>query len=70
MAVNVRGHLHGLALIGRSFPSADFEDLYQASLNTRRSRRGHGGAWDAALGRRVAWRGSGEPVVLPLRLPR
>ncbi len=56
----------GFALVGRSFPSGSYEGLYQASLSARRDRRGRGGSWDGVA--RV-WRGSGEPVTLPLRLP-
>ncbi len=58
--------LPGFALVGRSFPSESFEGLYQVSLSARRDRRGRGGSWDGIA--RV-WRGSGEAVTLPLRLP-
>ena len=58
--------LPSFALVGRSFPSEDFEGLYRASLSARRDRRGRGGSWD---GLSRAWRGSGEAVTLPLRLP-
>ena len=56
------------ALIGRAYSSAVYEQLYQASLAARAERR-------AAVRRSAAhrierrWRGSGEPVTLPLRLP-
>ena len=61
-----RGPAHAFALIGRSYPSETFEDLYRASLSARRERRGRGGSWDGVA--RV-WRGSNEPVTLPLRFP-
>ncbi len=48
------------ALIGRSFPSASFESLYQHSLAARRGRQA--AAWDAAVRARPVWRGSGEPA--------
>ena len=57
--------LPGFALVGRSFPSDRFEELYQASVSARRDRRGRGGSWDGIA--RV-WRGSGEAVTLPYRL--
>ena len=60
------------ALIGRSHASDAFELLYQASLAARAERR----AVERALGERAVgrrpprrWRGSGEAVTLPLRLP-
>ena len=55
------------ALIGRSHSSEAFELLYQASLTARAERR----ALERARGRAPSrqWRGSGEPVTLPLRLP-
>lgn len=51
------------ALIGRSFPSETFEGLQQAFVTARAERRG-------CRGDRVtrAWRGTGEPIVLPKRL--
>ena len=58
--------LPDFALVGRSSPSESFEGLYQASLSARRDRRGRGGSWD---GMARVWRGSGEAVSLPLRLP-
>ncbi len=66
MTPTIRGPANAFALIGRSYPSESFEGLYQASLSARQARRGRGGAWDGIA--RV-WRGSGEPVTLPLRLP-
>ena len=56
------------ALIGRSHSSDDYELLYLASLAARAERRAalrRGGM----LPRKRRWRGSGEPVTLPMRLP-
>jgi hypothetical protein len=57
------------ALVGRSFPSEAFDGLYQASLTARQARRGRADAWDASLRGPREWRGSGEPITLPMRLP-
>ena len=61
--------LPDFALIGRSFPSEAFEPLYQASLNARRERLGRDQVWDRALRGVREWRGSGERVDVPMRLP-
>ena len=59
---------NSFALIGRMHASEEYELLYQTSLAARAERR-------AAIRRSGAnrmerrWRGSGEPVTLPLRLP-
>ena len=59
---------HAFALIGRNHPSADYEALYQASLAARAERRA-ANRRDGAQRAERRWRGSGEPVDLPLRLP-
>ena len=55
------------ARIGRSYPSEAYEPLYQASLAARADRRRRAARWDGS--RAKVWRGSGEPITLPLRLP-
>ena len=56
------------ALIGRTHSSEDYELLYQASLAARAERQAaRRRTAERGLDRR--WRGSGEPVMLPLRLP-
>ncbi len=55
------------AHIGRSFPSEAYARLYQASLAARADRRRRAGRWDGSLAK--VWRGSGEPITLPPRLP-
>ena len=54
----------GFALIGRAFESEAFDALRQAATAARRAR---GGAWDADMRPRPAWRGSGKPVAPPPR---
>ena len=61
--INIAPHF---ALIGRSYSSAVYEQLYQASLAARAERRAAVHASARRGDRR--WRGSGEPVTLPLRL--
>jgi hypothetical protein len=55
------------ARIGRSFPSEAFEPLYQASLAAKADRRQRAASWDGSPSK--VWRGSGEAMTLPLRLP-
>ena len=55
------------ARIGRSFPSEVYEPLYKVSLAARAERRLRAGSWNGS--RAKIWRGSGEAVTLPLRLP-
>ena len=55
------------ARIGRAFPSEVFETLYQTSLASRATRRTRSAARSGAPDK--VWRGSGEPVALPMRLP-
>ena len=61
--------LPDFALIGRSFPSEAFEPLYQALLHARRERLDRDPVWDRALRGVREWRGSGERVDVPMRLP-
>ena len=56
------------AIVGRSHASEAYELLYLASLAARAERRKLGRATDEPIPVR-RWRGSGEPVTLPLRLP-
>ncbi len=55
------------AFIGRSFSSEAYELLYKASLSSREQRRALRSIQEPPVSRR--WRGSGERITVPLRLP-
>ena len=54
------------ALVGRSYPSDAFRDLYSSSLSQRAERRMDRAANQVREAR--VWRASGEAIVVPARL--